>query len=76
MIVHDEYMDNEENNNYHYNDIALVILDWKVSGGRNMNIGPVCLPIEDQEKEMDLEGKTLTVAGFGEKFNDFCSNLI
>lgn len=63
VVIHEEYRMSKVEPS-HYNDIALVKLKWPISFDGN-NIRPVCLPEEDDLKNLDLTGKTLTATGFG-----------
>lgn len=65
IIIHTKYKKN--NNPSHHHDIALIKLDWPLSFDGNINIRPVCLPVADEIKRLNLVNKTLTVTGFGKK---------
>lgn len=61
IYIHSSYSGNTES---FANDIALIKLKWKISF--NNEIRPVCLPLEDEIKQENLNGKYLVSSGFGE----------
>lgn len=65
--IHEKYR-KSINEPSHYNDIALIKLKWPISFDDRTNIRPVCLPVEDNVKNLDLVDKTITVTGFGKRF--------
>lgn len=64
IFIHERYK-NKKDDPSHHNDIALVKLKWPLTFNDNSNLRPVCLPVEDHLKNLDLVNKTLTVTGFG-----------
>lgn len=67
LYVHQEYEASSDGPNHH-NDIAILKLKRKISfeADDSARMKPVCLPMADEQKELDLVDKTLTVVGFGE----------
>lgn len=58
VIIHENF-----NASTKHNDIALVKLSSYVN--YTVFIKPICLPVDDRTKKMDLTGKTLDVSGWG-----------
>ena len=70
LYVHQQYEDTSDGHN-HRNDIAILKLKWPISFDADdaTFMKPACLPLKDEQKEMDLVDKTLTVVGFGKRMS-------
>lgn len=71
IIIHEKYK--KRNNPSHHHDIALIKLDWPIEFDGNINIRPVCLPVMNATKNLNLVNKNLTVTGFGKNYFKFNS---
>ena len=64
IIIHENYGGKMKS---FANDIALLELAWKMSfDTEGFFMWPACLPMKDEQKNLNMTGKFLNVAGYGE----------